>query len=158
MCSCSSQFCFPPSNLSSDFQTKIVDNQKSLTQKRILVRVDCHLGGSIDTFMVWCKGNEQANMPECFKKYIDRIGASICRYRFWFCHKIATEIGDIKSRVREVCECRERYKLDGAICRPTITVDPRLLLKHTNATELVGIYELRDEMIKILGGKERTTK
>ena len=65
-------------------------------------------------------------MPRCFKKYIDRsLDLSI---RFQFCHKIATEIGDIKSRATEVCKRHERYKVDGAICKLINTVDPRLLV------------------------------
>ena len=62
--------------------------------------------------------------------------------------QVATDIRDIKRRVIEAGERRERYRIDVA-SRPA-AVDPRLLAHYSKATELVGIDEARDEVISIL--------
>ncbi|CAL4957680.1 unnamed protein product [Urochloa decumbens] len=101
---------------------------------------------SIDTFMVRGKGSEQA---KGFKKYVYRSLDLLTRFKFR--HNIAIEIRDIKSRVIEVCNRRDRYKIGSAIAQPAkTTVDPRLLVQYTKAAELVGIDGPRDEVIKIL--------
>ncbi|XP_022684600.1 putative disease resistance protein At1g59780 [Setaria italica] len=111
---------------------------------------------SIDTFMVRGRGNEQA---KGFKKYIDRSLDLLTRFKFR--HKIATEIRGIKGRVIEVCDRRERYKIDSVVAQGVkTTVDPRLLGQYTKETELVGIDEARDEVSKILveGNEEVSDK
>ncbi|TKW01916.1 hypothetical protein SEVIR_8G209450v4 [Setaria viridis] len=111
---------------------------------------------SIDTFMVRGRGNEQA---KGFKKYIDRSLDLLTRFKFR--HKIATEIRGIKGRVIEVCDRRERYKIDSVVAQGVkTTVDPRLLAQYTKETELVGIDEARDEISKILveGNEEVSDK
>ena len=64
-------------------------------------------------------------------------------------HKIATDIRDIKSRVQEMSKRRDRYKISGQVAKPVL-VDPRLLARYEKTTELVGISEARDELIKML--------
>jgi Holliday junction resolvasome RuvABC ATP-dependent DNA helicase subunit len=60
------------------------------------------------------------------------------------------DIRDIKRRVIEARERREAYKIDGVGgARPDV-VDPRLLAHYTTVTELVGIDDARDELIKVL--------
>jgi len=61
--------------------------------------------------------------------------------------QVAADIRDIKRRVVEAGERRERYRID--VARPA-AVDPRLLAHYRKATELVGIDEARDEVISIL--------
>ena len=76
-----------------------------------------------------------------------------------FRRKIATDIRDIKSRVMEVCERRERYKISGVADQPAnATFDPRLVFQYAEAKELVGVEETRDEVVKILMGGDEVSK
>ena len=76
-----------------------------------------------------------------------------------FRRKIATDIRDIKSRVMEVCERRERYKISSVADQPAnATFDPRLVFQYAEATELVGVEETRDEVVKILMGGDEVSK
>ncbi|TVU23949.1 hypothetical protein EJB05_26338, partial [Eragrostis curvula] len=102
----------------------------------------------VDTFMVRCKGSKQGK-HHGFKKVIDRSLDLLMRPKIR--HKIATDIKDIKSRVKEVSERRDRYKIDGHIANhASAAIDPRLLGQYKMARELVGIDEARDELIRIL--------
>uniref|UniRef100_A0A0A9CPX8 Uncharacterized protein n=1 Tax=Arundo donax TaxID=35708 RepID=A0A0A9CPX8_ARUDO len=103
---------------------------------------------SIDTFMVRGQGSEPAE-SHGFKKFIERCCDLLSRFHIR--REIAVEIRDIKRRVIEVCERRDRYKIDSVRAKHvTATIDPRLLGRYTKATEFVGIDEARDEVIKIL--------
>ena len=76
-----------------------------------------------------------------------------------FRRKIATDIRDIKSRVMEVCERRERYKISSVADQPAnATFDPRLVTQYAEAVELVGVEETRDEVVKILMGGHEVSK
>ncbi|TVU23961.1 hypothetical protein EJB05_26353 [Eragrostis curvula] len=102
----------------------------------------------VDTFMVRCKGGKPGKQHG-FKKVIHRSLDLLMQPKIR--HKIATDIRDIKSRVKEVSERRNRYKVDDVITNPvSITIDPRLLGQYKMATELVGIVGARDELIRIL--------
>ncbi|KAG2563558.1 hypothetical protein PVAP13_8KG188902 [Panicum virgatum] len=59
----------------------------------------------------------------------------------------------------EVCQRRERYKIRGVAAQPvSTTFDPRLVTQYAEATELVGVEETRDELIKILMGGDEVSK
>ncbi|CAL5010461.1 unnamed protein product [Urochloa decumbens] len=61
-------------------------------------------------------------------------------------HEIGQEIKDIRERVKEVAERRDRYNVDAI--RPANTmVDPRITSLYTKATDLVGIDEAIEELI-----------
>ncbi|TKW13031.1 hypothetical protein SEVIR_5G073200v4 [Setaria viridis] len=109
------------------------------------VRELCYdIEDSIDTFMVRCTGIEPAG-PDGMRGFISRSLDLLTRLRMR--RKVATDIRDIKRRVIEAGERRERYKID--VDKPA-AVDPRLLAHYKKATELVGIDEARDEVINIL--------
>ncbi|KAL6654698.1 hypothetical protein ACP70R_008163 [Stipagrostis hirtigluma subsp. patula] len=73
-------------------------------------------------------------------------------------HQIAEEIKDIKERVKEVAERRDRYKVD-AISPAKTTVDPRIAALYTKATDLVGIDEAKEEVIMLLTkGEDMSTQ
>ncbi|KAM0899019.1 hypothetical protein ACQ4PT_021569 [Festuca glaucescens] len=67
-------------------------------------------------------------------------------------HRIAGEIKDIKVRVKEVADRRDRYRVDSVAANITSTtsVDPRLLALYKENQEIVGAEEARDELIKRL--------
>ncbi|CAL4982970.1 unnamed protein product [Urochloa decumbens] len=111
------------------------------------VRELCYdIEDSVDTFMVRCTGSEPAG-PDGMKGFIDRSIDLLTRLRMR--RKVATDIRDIKRRVIEVGERRERYKMD--VAKPA-SIDPRLLVNYKKVTELVGINEARDEVMNILVG------
>ncbi|TVU23947.1 hypothetical protein EJB05_26336 [Eragrostis curvula] len=102
----------------------------------------------VDTFMVRCKGSKQGK-HHGLKKVIDRSLDLLMQPKIR--HKIATDIRDIKSRVEEVGKRRDRYKIQSVPANPvSATIDPRLLGQYRMATELVGIDEAREELLRIL--------
>jgi len=110
------------------------------------VRELCYdIEDSIDTFVVRCTGGAPAG-PDGMRGFIGRSLDLLTRLRIR--RQVATDIRDIKRRVIEAGERRERYRIDVA-SRPA-AVDPRLLAHYKKATELVGIDEARDEVISIL--------
>ncbi|RCV39072.1 hypothetical protein SETIT_8G194200v2 [Setaria italica] len=110
---------------------------------------------NIDTFMVRGGGNEQAKLRG-IKKFIDR---SVGLFRKAMVrHGIANEIRDIKSRVEEVAKRHDRYKLSNTNVAKPVTIDPRLLYQYDKVTELVGIEEAREEIIRILMEGDEVSK
>ncbi|CAD6268900.1 unnamed protein product [Miscanthus lutarioriparius] len=112
---------------------------------------------NIDTFMVQVKGHEPAK-KHGFKKFIDKTLGSLMQPKIR--RKIAVDIREIKSRVTEVHDRRRRYKINHQAEKP-VTVDPLAMVamvRYKNPTELVGIEESRDEVIKILTEVNETSK
>jgi len=109
------------------------------------VRELCYdIEDSIDTFVVRCTGGALSG-PDGMRGFILRSLDLLTRLRIR--RQVAADIRDIKRRVVEAGERRERYRID--VARPA-AVDPRLLAHYKKATELVGIDEARDEVISIL--------
>lgn len=108
---------------------------------------------TIDAFVVRDIGNDNGDgeaKPRGISKLIDRSVGLFRKAKAR--HGIASEIMDIKSRVVEVHERRRRYEINigAGGGDKTATIDPRLFTRYTDAKELVGIGETRDELIKIL--------
>ncbi|PUZ45872.1 hypothetical protein GQ55_8G259000 [Panicum hallii var. hallii] len=97
----------------------------------------------VDTFMVRVQGPDTPSKKSA-KKFIKKLGNIVTKAKTR--HEIAEEIKDIKERVREVAERRDRYKVDAI--KPVKTlVDPRITALYTKTTDLVGIDEAREELI-----------
>lgn len=132
--------------------TKVPSDQLD-TQDKIWasdVRELCYdIEDSIDTFMVHCTGSIEpaAAGPDGMRAFISRSLDLLTRLRFR--RRLATDIRDIKRRVVDAGERRERYKID--VAKPA-AVDPRVLARYKKATQLVGIDEARDELIDVLLG------
>lgn len=107
---------------------------------------------TIDTFMVHGRSSEFTWLHG-FKELIGRSYDLFSQFHVR--RKTITEIRDIKRRVVEVGERRERYKVSNGVPRP-VTIDPRSLARFEEVKNLVGIDEARDEVIKILMGSEET--
>ncbi|KAL6654692.1 hypothetical protein ACP70R_008157 [Stipagrostis hirtigluma subsp. patula] len=101
----------------------------------------------IDTFMVQVKGSEPVRQHG-FKKFLEKTIRSLKQPKSH--RQIATDIIDIKRRVEEVAKRRDRYRFDNNAVAKPVKVDPRALVRYEKVTELVGIDEARDEVIKIL--------
>jgi len=105
----------------------------------------------VDTFMVDVEGPDPTSKKgakKILKKMIRKVTKAMAR------REVAQDINDIKERVRELAERRDRYKLDAITTTANITtpanktpVDPRLKALYTEATEIVGIEEAKEEVI-----------
>jgi len=99
----------------------------------------------IDTFMVDVEGPDppsKRGAKKIFKKMVRKVTKAMAR------REVAQEINDIKERVKELAERRDRYKLDPSIAPANKTVvDPRITAMYTKVTELVGIGEAKEEVI-----------
>ncbi|PNT65564.1 putative disease resistance RPP13-like protein 3 [Brachypodium distachyon] len=117
----------------------------------------------VDGFMVRVEGSE----PDADLKRSKRFRKKIANFfkKGKTRHQIADKIQDIKVRVREVADLRDRYKIDDvranlsatntvdhvhANLSATNTVDPRITALFKDQKELIGIEEPRNELIKRL--------
>ncbi|KAG2559364.1 hypothetical protein PVAP13_8NG302000 [Panicum virgatum] len=97
----------------------------------------------VDTFLVRVKGPKPPSKRSA-KRFLKKMMGIVTKATTR--HEIGQEIKDIKERVKEVAERRDRYKVD-AIKPGKILVDPRITALYTKATDLVGIDEAREELI-----------
>ncbi|GJN04954.1 hypothetical protein PR202_ga22539 [Eleusine coracana subsp. coracana] len=99
----------------------------------------------IDTFMVRCKVSKTAK-GHGFKKVLDRSLDLLTQPKIR--RKIATDIRDIKGRVKDVSERRDRYKFNNNDVPKPVRIDPRLFTRYEKSVELIGIDEATDELAK----------
>ncbi|CAO2164235.1 unnamed protein product [Urochloa humidicola] len=97
----------------------------------------------IDTFLVCVQGPEPPSKRSA-KRFIKKMVGIVTKATTR--HKIGQEIKDIKKRIKEVAERRDRYKVDAIKAAHTM-VDPRITALYTKATDLVGIDEATEELI-----------
>lgn len=92
------------------------------------------------------------DMEDCIDRFMDRLGSGDAKPKFmkrtmrqlktlWARHDIASQIRDLKARVIEESERRDRYKLDEMYYAPTRTVeiDPRITALHEEVRGLVAM-------------------
>ncbi|KAG2630142.1 disease resistance protein RGA5-like [Panicum virgatum] len=110
----------------------------------------------VDTFMVDVEGPDppsKRGAKKMLKKMIRKVTKAMAR------REVAKEIKDIKERVRELAERRDMYKVDDIAPSKKTLVDPRLKALYTEATEIVGIEEAKEEVIAGLtegdGGQQK---
>ncbi|CAM0149559.1 unnamed protein product [Urochloa decumbens] len=97
----------------------------------------------VDTFLVRVQGpgpQSKKGSKRFIKKMKDFVNKAKTR------HDIGQDIEDIKERVKEVAERRERY-MANAITPTQTFIDPRITALYTKAADLVGIDEAREELI-----------
>lgn len=97
-------------------------------------------------------GRQQGGIKEVFRNTVRRLKTLRSRRR------IASQIGDLKARVIEVQEQKNRYKLDD-IPRSTsdhVAVDPRLSALFAEEAHLVGIEGPRDDLAKWMAEEENS--
>uniref|UniRef100_A0ACD5WD11 Uncharacterized protein n=1 Tax=Avena sativa TaxID=4498 RepID=A0ACD5WD11_AVESA len=103
-----------------------------------------------DSFLVRVQGFEPDTNSHKLKRLVKQMGDLLTKGKTR--HKIAGEIKDIKARVKEVADRRDRYRVDSIVANPAATtaIDPRLLMLYKPNQEIVGAEEARDELIKRL--------
>nr|UBY07356.1 NBS-LRR disease resistance protein [Dasypyrum villosum] len=99
----------------------------------------------VDKFLVRVDGIQSDDTTNKFKGLVKRTAELFKRGKDK--HGIAHAIKDIKKQLLEVAARRDRNKFDGIAPNPTEAIDPRLRALYTEATELVGIYGIRDQEI-----------
>ncbi|XBI60447.1 hypothetical protein VPH35_041374 [Triticum aestivum] len=105
------------------------------------------LEDSIDKFMVRIETDGRPDKSHSFRNFIDKSLSLLTKGKIR--HKIGIDIKDIKSRIKEVSDRRDRYKVDNvAAAKPVVpAIDTlRLAALYTKATELVGTDEKSVEM------------
>ncbi|CAL4985812.1 unnamed protein product [Urochloa decumbens] len=108
----------------------------------------------VDTFLVNVQGTEPSDKRSA-KRFIKNMMNFLTKAKIQ--NDIAQEIMDIRERVKEVAERRDRYRVDDITPAKTFTVnaitpakaiiDPRIASLYTNVADLVGIDETREELI-----------
>ncbi|VAI81771.1 hypothetical protein VPH35_126655 [Triticum aestivum] len=112
---------------------------------------------SVDKFMVRLDRRAQKN-PHSFMGFINKSIDLMTKAKIR--HKMGTEIKDIRSRIKEVSERRDRYKVDSVPSKPARpTIDSlRLSALYKEATELIGIEEKTNDLVKRLTEGEGASK
>uniref|UniRef100_A0A8R7TP92 Disease resistance protein RPP13 n=2 Tax=Triticum urartu TaxID=4572 RepID=A0A8R7TP92_TRIUA len=117
------------------------------------------LEDSIDKFMVRIETHGRPEKSHGFRDFIDKSLSLLTKGKIR--HKIGIDIKDIKSRIKEVSERRDRYKVDGVAAAKPVgpTTDTlRLSALYRKATELVGTDEKSVEVIKMLTEGDEVSK
>jgi hypothetical protein len=111
------------------------------------VKLSYDLEDNIDKFMV--RGGD--GKPHSFKGFIDRSLHLLTRGRIK--HKIGLDIKEIRIRIKDVSERRDRYKVDLVPSKKPVgrSIDNlRLSALYRKATELVGAEEKSVDLVKRL--------
>ncbi|VAI00298.1 unnamed protein product [Triticum turgidum subsp. durum] len=107
---------------------------------------------TIDKFLVRVEGSKApaAAKPHKLKRLMKKMGDLFSKGKTR--HEIADEVKDIKARVQEAADRRDRYKVNDVVASPagSATVDPRLLALYKDRKELVGIDDSLNELTKML--------
>uniref|UniRef100_A0ACD5WT67 Uncharacterized protein n=1 Tax=Avena sativa TaxID=4498 RepID=A0ACD5WT67_AVESA len=110
------------------------------------------LEDSIDKFMV------RIHEPQSFMGFIDRCLSLLTKPKIR--HKIGAEVKDIKRRIHEVSERRDRYKVGNIVAKPIgLTIDSlRLSALYTKATELIGTDKKIQDLIREIKGTDHESE
>nr|UBY07228.1 NBS-LRR disease resistance protein [Dasypyrum villosum] len=139
--------------------------ERELRRMQILVNVLADMEGLDPLAKDW-KGSMRDlsyDMEECIDRFMLRIGdgdgdakrsfpkKAARRLKTLFTrHDIATQIKELKARVAEEGERRQRLNLDNYTPATPVTIDPRLAVFHGVAKGLVAMDGRRDEVISWL--------
>ncbi|TVU13828.1 hypothetical protein EJB05_37259, partial [Eragrostis curvula] len=108
----------------------------------------------IDTFMLRVDSLGPAEKHN-FSGFIKNCRQSLSKVKTR--HKIANDIKDIKSKISEVVERHNRYKIQDVATNYS-DVDPRIFAMFQNIANLVGTEKASDDLIKRLSIADDTAK
>ncbi|KAJ1257165.1 hypothetical protein BS78_K195800 [Paspalum vaginatum] len=101
----------------------------------------------VDSFLDRVQGTDERPSKKSTRRILKEMMKKITKA--WEYSGIGHEIRELKERVKEVAERRDRYKdVDTIVPAKTTSVDPRVTTLYTKLTELVGIDEPKEELIK----------
>ncbi|KAL6654407.1 hypothetical protein ACP70R_007872 [Stipagrostis hirtigluma subsp. patula] len=101
---------------------------------------------AVDKFLVRVEGPDPPS-KKSFKRFIKKMIKMVTKATTR--HGIADEIMEIKERVKDIADRRDRYKVH-TVSPGEIKVDPRVIALYTKVTDLVGLDEARKEVIQTL--------
>ncbi|KAG2641103.1 disease resistance protein PIK6-NP-like [Panicum virgatum] len=105
---------------------------------------------AVDTFMLRSKGRQQEGQDTSRLKGLIGKAANLYK-KAKNNHQIHNVVKDIMDQVKKVSERRERWKVDNNAAGPSLVPDgPRLEALYMKATEIVGIDEPKNELVKRL--------
>ncbi|KAL6842891.1 hypothetical protein ACP4OV_027204 [Aristida adscensionis] len=131
------------------------DNQLMLWAREVR-ELSYDIEDSVDAFMVRVDACAPAkSKPGALRGFIERTLELLTRARIR--HKIGNNIKDIKSRIAEVGDRRDRYRVDHVASRSVgQTVDSlRMAALYRKTTELVGTEEKSGELVRLLMAPEQ---
>ncbi|XP_044973314.1 disease resistance protein RGA5-like [Hordeum vulgare subsp. vulgare] len=116
-----------------------------------------HMEDVVDRFLVRVEGFEVAPDSDGLKLLVNKMATLFTKGKTR--RRIADAIKDIKEQMQDVTARRDRYRVDGLVVNvaATRTLDPRLSALYNKVTDLVGIDEPRDELIKRLTDEKTPT-
>ncbi|KAI4977400.1 hypothetical protein ZWY2020_057312 [Hordeum vulgare] len=136
--------------------------ERELRRMQILVNALADMEG-LDALAKDWKGSMRDlsyDMEECIDRFMRRVGGgdkrsfpkkAARRLKTLFArHGIGTQIKELKARVAEEGERRQRLNLDNYAPPTTVAIDPRLAAFHGVAKGLVAMDGRRDEVISLL--------
>ncbi|CAD6252455.1 unnamed protein product [Miscanthus lutarioriparius] len=103
----------------------------------------------LDSFLVHVDGHDQADLSR-LKRAMKKMGDLFSKGKAR--RQISCAIEDITKQLQQMTERHARYRIDDLVAKPaaTTSIDPRLSALYTKVSQLVGIEEPRDKVIKML--------
>jgi disease resistance protein RPM1 len=102
----------------------------------------------LDTFLVRVDGQKEAD-PSKLKHAMKKMGDLLSKGKARL--EISCAINDITKQLQEMTEWHARYRVDDLVAKFAATsIDPRLSALSTKVSQLVGIEEPRDKVVKML--------
>ena len=137
--------------------------ERELRRMQILVNALADMEGLDEVAKDW-KGSMRDlsyDMEECIDRFMLRLDNGDAKPGFakrtarqlktlFTRHGVGTQIKELKARVTEEGERRQRLNLDNYVPTTTVAIDPRLAAFHGVAKGLVAMDGRRDEVISLL--------
>lgn len=136
-------------------QKQIEFLERELSSMRVLLERLADIEEKLDGMAKDWRGkvcNLSYDIEDCIDRFMDRLGSGDAKPKFmkrtarrlktlWARHDIAAQIKELKARVIEESERRDRYKIDESYYAPTRTVeiDPRISALHEEVRGLVAM-------------------
>ncbi|TKW02363.1 hypothetical protein SEVIR_8G238750v4 [Setaria viridis] len=115
----------------------------------------------VDTFLIHAKDPEPVNKNKNkLKRLKEKIGTLFSKTVAL--HDIANAIEEVKKKLKEIAERRQRYKIDDWVASPATPsscIDPRIApVYSTSASMLIGIDESKEAVIQMLSHDDMKTR
>ncbi|KAF7040043.1 hypothetical protein CFC21_049973 [Triticum aestivum] len=103
----------------------------------------------VDAFMMRVgDGGESTNPKNRVKKILKKVKRLFKNGKDL--HRISDALEEVVLQAKQLAELRQRYEQEMRDTSANTSVDPRMMALYTDVTELVGIKETRDKLIKML--------